>query len=200
MKIIVIGGTGTLGKAVVTELAKRHEVIVVGRNNGDIQVDITNPESIAAMYQKVGKFDALVSTTGDTHWGLVNEMTLDQYRVGIESKLLGQVNLVLQGLKYINDGGSFTLTSGICSQDPIRYGSSAAMVNSAIEGFIKGAAIEMTRGIRLNAVSPTILSESMTAYADFFRGFDPVPAAKVALAYSKSIEGLQTGMVYTVLR
>ena len=111
---------------------------------------------------------------------------------------MGQVRLVLIGLKYINMGGSFTLTSGILSHDPIRLGSSAAMVNGAINSFVKTAAIEMPHHIRINAVSPTVLSESMENYAPFFRGFESVPASRVALAYSKSVEGAQTGIVYRV--
>ena len=105
---------------------------------------------------------------------------------------------MLEGLKYINKGGSFTLTSGILSHDPIPMGTSAAMVNGAINSFVKSAAIEMPHHLRINAVSPTVLSESMNRYAPFFRGFESVPASRVALAYSKSVEGAQTGMVYSV--
>jgi hypothetical protein len=111
---------------------------------------------------------------------------------------MGQIRLVLAGLKYINHGGSFTLTSGILSDDPIKLGSSAAMVNGAIDSFVKSAAIEMPNQLRINAVSPTVLCESMDSYAPFFRGFEPVPASRVALAFSKSVEGGQTGRVYRV--
>lgn len=198
MKIIVVGGTGTLGKAVVDELKKRHTVVVVGNKGGDFQVDVMDLSSIERMYKSIGKFDALVSTIGKVHFADFTEMKADDYFIGLNNKLMGQVNLVLLGLHTINDQGSFTLTSGILSHDPIRYGTSASMVNAAIDGFIEGAAIEMPRGIRINAVSPTVLAESMDIYADYFRGFEPVTAARAALAYSKSVEGLQTGKVYPV--
>ncbi len=198
MKIVIIGGTGTIGQAVTKELSQRHSVVTVGNTRGDIQVDITDPRSIATLYQKIGKIDAIVVTAGKVTFAALTEMTAQQYEVGLQSKLMGQVNLVIQGLSYLNDGGSFTLTSGILSQDPIRYGSSASMVNGALEGFVKAAAIEMPRNIRINVISPTVLLESMNSYADYFHGFDPVPANKVALAYSKSVEGAQTGQVYRV--
>lgn len=198
MKIIVVGGTGTIGQAVVKELSKRHEVIIAGRSQGDVKVDIKDYQSILSMYQSIGPFDALVSTVGKVHFGPLIDMTADNYFVGIHDKLMGQVNLVLAALPYINDNGSFTLTSGILSRDPIRLGSSAAMVNAAIDGFVKGAAIELPRGIRINSISPTVLSESMDVYAEYFYGFAPVSAARVALAYSKSVEGAQTGQVYQV--
>lgn len=198
MKIIVIGGTGTIGSAVVTELAKRHSVVVVGQSRGDVQVDITDLSSIENMYKSIGQFDAVVSTVGKVHFGPLAEFDADKYMIGLKDKLLGQVNLVLAGLRYINDNGSFTLTSGILSSDPIRYGSSASMVNGALDAFVISAAIEMTRGLRINVVSPTVLQESMQKYADYFHGFAPVAAERVALAYSKSVEGLQTGKVINV--
>lgn len=198
MKVIVIGGTGTIGQAVVKELSPRHEVIVVGHAHGDVQVDIGNSESIEKMYQTIGKFDALIATTGKVYARRLSEMTANHYAVGLQNKLMGQVNLVLLGLHYINDEGSFTLTSGILNQEPIRGTSSAAMVNGALDSFVKSAAIDMPRGVRINVVSPTVLTESMNKYADYFRGFVPVDAAIVALAYSKSVEGAQTGQVYRV--
>ena len=199
MKIIVIGGNGTIGKAVVKELSSRHEVLTAGRHGGDLICDITSEESIRSMFIKAQTFDALIMAVGNVHFEEFSHMTSAKYQIGLNDKLMGQVNCVLMGLEYIREGGSFTLTSGILSHDPIRTGSSASMVNGAIEGFVKGAAIEMSRQIRINAICPTVLVESMDKYAPYFRGFVPVLAEKVALAYSKSVEGLQTGQIFTVL-
>jgi len=198
MKIIIVGGTGTIGKAVVKELQARHEIITVGHQHGDKQVDITDAKSIEKLYQSIGKFDAVVATTGKVHFGPLPELTAEHYQIGLKDKLMGQINLVLIGLKYINAAGSFTLTSGILSHDPIRFGSSASMVNGAIDSFVKSAAIELPKSIRINAVSPTVLTESMNIFGDYFHGFESVPASRVALAYSKSVEGAQTGQVYNV--
>ena len=198
MKIIVVGGTGTIGRAVIHALAKHHDIISVGQKNGDIQTDITEISSIEKMYQAIGKFDALISTTGKVHFEKLSEFNSQKYFFGLQNKLMGQVNLVLVGLKYINDAGSFSLTSGILSDDPIREGSSAAMVNGAINSFVKSAAIEMPRNIRINAISPTVLTESMDQFGNYFAGFESVPASRVALAYSKSVLGAQTGQIYTI--
>ncbi|EKD72070.1 MAG: short chain dehydrogenase [uncultured bacterium] len=198
MKILIVGGTGTIGKAVVNELKPRHEIIIAGHQNGDVQVDVTDQTSIEKMYQQIGKLDAVVSTIGRVHFANLTEMTIENYFVGLKDKLMGQVNLVLSGIKYLHDAGSFTLTSGILNRDPIRTGSSASMVNGALDSFVKAAAIELPRGIRINVVSPTVLTEAMDKYADYFSGFESVPAARVALAYRKSVEGAQTGQVYLV--
>ncbi len=199
MRIIVIGGKGTIGNAVVKELSPRHELIIAGRTSGDVLCDITSEASIRDMYKKVKDFDAVISCAGEVHFEELSKMSEAFYQVGLKSKLMGQVNLVLLGLPYIRSEGSFTLTAGILSRDPIKAGSSASMVNAAIEGFTRAAAIELPRSIRINAISPTILEESQEAYGAYFRGFNPVPAAKVALAFSKSVEGRQTGQVYEVL-
>lgn len=198
MKIVIVGGTGTIGQAVAHELSGRHTVIIVGHRQGDVLVDIGDRASIEKMYKKVGRIDAVVAAAGAVHFGALQEMSAAEYEIGLRSKLMGQVNLVLAGLSHLADAGSFTLTSGSAADDPYRYGSSPAMVNGAIDSFVKGAAIEMPRGIRINAVSPTILSESMKDYGHYFRGFVPVPAKKAAVAYSKSVEGAQTGQVYRV--
>lgn len=199
MKIIVIGAAGTIGRAVVNELQSRHEIIRAGYNSGEIKVDVTDRNSIEAMFKKTGRVDAVILTTGKVHFGEFMQMQEKDYQLGLRDKLMGQVNTVLIGRNYVNEGGSFTLTSGILSEDPIRYGSSASLINGAINSFVIAAAIEMPSKQRINCVSPTVITEAMDSYGEYFRGFVSVSAAQVALAYSKSVEGLQTGRVYKVV-
>lgn len=198
MKILLIGASGTIGKAVAAELGARHDIITAGRSSGDVKIDICDPASIRAAYEKVGTLDAVVSTAGKVHFGDFAEMDDEKYRIGINDKLMGQVNLVLIGRHFVSPRASFTLTTGILTKDPVRYGSSASMVNGAVEGFVRAAAIEMEPGLRLNAVSPGVITEAMEGYGPFFRGHDPVPAARAALGYAKSVEGLQTGQVFEI--
>lgn len=198
MKILLIGANGTIGQAITQELAPRHDMITAGRNSGDVRVDLKDFSSVQAMYAQVGAVDAVISAAGNVHFGALAEMTPELMGIGLADKLMGQINLVLAGQHVLNDGGSFTLTSGILSHDPIVYGSSASMVNAGIDGFVISAAIELSRGLRINAVSPTVLTESLESYGPFFRGFESVAASKVARAFSKSVEGKQTGQVYRV--
>lgn len=198
MKIIIVGASGTIGQAVAKELGKKHEIIRAGRNGMDVTVDITSMESIKNMYEQVGKVDAVISATGGAHFASITELTPELNEIGIESKLKGQINLVLLGMNYVNDSGSFTLTTGIMMDDPIPLGASAAMANGGVKAFVKSASIEMPRGIRINSVSPNVLQESLGKYGDFFPGFEAVPASRVALAFKKSVEGAQTGQNYEV--
>jgi NAD(P)-dependent dehydrogenase (short-subunit alcohol dehydrogenase family) len=198
MKIVVVGAAGTVGKTAVDALSGRHEITRVGRTSGDVHMDIEDKDSIRAMYQQVGRVDAVVSAVGHVHFGAVDEMTSEQFMTGIHRKLLPQVNLVLEGLEYVNDGGSFTLTSGVTNRDPIPGGSCAAATNGALDGFIVGAAVDMPRGIRINAVSPEVLEACRTKFDGFFRGHVHVSDEAVGLAFSKAVEGCLTGQIFIV--
>ncbi len=198
MKILVVGASGTIGKNVVSELEQRHDIITASRTSGDYQVDITNLRSIRSLFEQVGNVDAVVSTAGNVHFGPLLDMTSDQLQIGLSDKLMGQVHLALEAATHLNPGGSVTLVAGTLSKDPIRYGASASLVNSALEGFVRSAALEFPAGMRINAVSPTVLRESMAAYGPYFPGSEGVPGRRVALAFAKSVEGAQTGQVYFV--
>lgn len=198
MKILIIGASGTLGQAVAEHLGGHHQIITAGRNSGQHRVDLRDDASVAALFSAVGRVDALVSATGNVHFGPLADMTAAQFDIGLQDKLLGQVRLALIGQHHLQDGGSITLTTGILAEQPIRLGANATAVNAAIEGFVRAAACELPRGLRINAVSPTVLREAWDAYADFFPGFEPVSAARAALAFQRSIEGVQTGQVYKV--
>ncbi len=198
MKIIVIGAQGDIGRAACAELADRHEVIKAGRNSGDIRVDITERASIEQMYRGAGKVDAVISAVGDVHFGALTDLTEDQFMLGLTHKVMGQVNVVLAGLQALNTGGSFTLTSGVLDRDPVRQATGAATANGALGGFVKGAAIEMPRSLRVNVVSPGLLDVSVPRYGSFFHGHEPVSSERVGRAYAKSVEGALTGQVIIV--
>ncbi len=198
MKILLIGAHGTIGQAILSELSPRHDIITAGRNSGEVRVDLKDFASVQAMYAQVGAVDAVIAAAGNLHFGALADMTPELMGVGIADKLMGQVNLVLAGQHVLNDGGSFTLISGIVSHEPIEFGSSAGLVNAGLEGFTRNAAVELSRGLRINVICPTVLTESLPIYGAAFRGFVSVDAAKVALAFSKSVEGKQTGQIYHV--
>ena len=142
MKILIVGANGTIGSAIVNELKPRHDIVTAGRKSGDFRVDTSDLGSIRAMFEKVGPVDAVVSAAGNVHFGPLLQMTPEQLQLGLTDKLMGQVHLALEASKHLNPGGSVTLTAGTLSKDPIRYGASASLVNSAIEGFVRAAALD----------------------------------------------------------
>lgn len=198
MRILLVGAGGTLGKAVSAELSPRHDILAAGRSSGDVRVDITDVESIRRMYAQIGSVDAVACAAGNVHFGPLETMTAQDFDIGLRDKLMGQVNLVIAGRQSVAPGGSFTLIAGVLAHDPIRYGAAASLVNGAVESFVRAAAIELSNQ-RINAVSPTVLEESMAAYGPYFPGAEAVPARRAALAYARSIEGAQTGQIYSVI-
>lgn len=198
MNVIVIGAAGTIGRAIVEELGRRHNIITVGKTRGQHQADITDYTQVQSLFARAGKADAVVVAAGIMALEPLAGMTPERFRIGLDSKLMGQVHVALAAQHALNDGGSITLTSGCVSEMTIRNGASASLVNSALEGFARGAAIELQRGIRINVVSPTLLTESVETYGEYFIGFETAPASRVALAYSRSVDGAQTGQTYKV--
>ncbi len=159
MRILIVGAKGDVGTAARQALAARHEIIAAGRNSGDVKVDLMDPASIRAMFAKLGRVDAIVATAGHSHFGPLVKMTEKDFRKGLDDKLMGQINLVLLGLDHVIDGGSITLTAGVLDRDPVRGGANAAAVNGAISAFVRSAALEMPRAIRINVVSPALLED-----------------------------------------
>src|ERR1700704_4545652 len=108
MRIVVIGGTGTIGRAAAAVFAVAHEVIRVGHSSGEYQVDITSKESVRRLYLRVGAFDALVCAAGQARFDALESLSDEDFQFSISSKLMGQVNLVRLGLAHVRDSGSFT--------------------------------------------------------------------------------------------
>lgn len=196
MKILLIGATGTLGTAVHKALADRgHEVLAVGRSGGDLRYDITDPTQVASLYDRAGRVDAVVSAAGDVPYKPVTEMTPEDYLAAFQGKVLNQIDLVRQGIPRIAERGSFTLITGVLAREPIPTGSAASMANGALEAFVRAAAIEIAPQ-RINAVSPTVFTESLADYGNYFPGIASVDLADVTRAYIRSVEGAQTGQIY----
>ncbi len=199
MKILVIGGNGTIGKKVSERLKHKHEVIVAGRQSGDVNVDFSSSESISNMFETVSKLDAIVAIAGDAKWDKLDNLSEEDFYIGIKSKMMGQVNVVRIGKNFLNPGGSITLSTGILADDPVDMTTSAAMVNVAINSFVKAVALELTEGKRINVVCSDLVEDSFEKYKDYFPGNTPVPMDKIVDGYVKSIEGKITGRILRIM-
>jgi NAD(P)-dependent dehydrogenase (short-subunit alcohol dehydrogenase family) len=194
MKIIIVGATGTMGTYLSSAFENEHEIIRVASQGGDFQVDITSPEEIEKLFQAVGPFDALISTAGPTFVGPWKKLNDETFRKGVEGKMMGQINLVLIGQHYINPKGSFTLITGALTNEPQINFANASAANGAVEGFVRAAAIELENGIRINAVSPTVI-ENSPQYFPYFPGEIPTTMKQLEFMFRKSIFGANTGHI-----
>lgn len=198
MKILIVGGQGTIGKPVTAHFKENHEVIVAGRTNGDLMVDITSSESIKNMFERIGKLDAIICVAGEAKWAEFDQLLEEDYYIGFKSKLMGQVNLTRLGRSYLNPNGSITLTTGILADDPVEKTASAAMVNGAIHSFVKAVSLELKNGLRLNAISAGMVEDAYEKYKDYFPGHNPVPMHKVVNGYVRGVLGKDNGQVIRI--
>jgi NADP-dependent 3-hydroxy acid dehydrogenase YdfG len=195
MKLLIVGGQGTIGNKVSAHFSKKHEIVIAGRVSGDVTVDIADSKSIKAMFESIGKVDAILCIAGEAKWAPFDSLTEEDFYVGLRSKLMGQVNLVRIGKDYLNAGGSFTLTTGILADHPVVMTASAAMVNGGIHSFVKAAALELKNEHRINAVSSGLVEDAIEKYEAYFPGHNPIPMKKVINGYVKSVEGKGTGEI-----
>lgn len=195
MRILIIGGNGTIGRTITKHFSKDNEVIVAGRNSGKLAIDISDSESIKKGLEQVGKMDAIVCIAGEAKWADFKDLTEDDYYIGLKSKLMGQVNLVRIGQNYLNPNGSITLSTGILADDPVVKTTSAAMVNGGVHSFVQAVALEIENGIRVNAVSLGMVEDAYEKYKDYFPGHNPVPMKKVVNAYVRSVKGKDNGEI-----
>jgi NAD(P)-dependent dehydrogenase (short-subunit alcohol dehydrogenase family) len=193
MRILIVGGTGVIGRAVVAALSGGNELVVVTRHSSPISVDYADPASIRKMYDAVGQVDAMINLAGGAAFKPLPELTDADFDLSLRNKLMGQVNLARYGVAHVRDGGSFTLTSGVLSRVPMPGSSPVSLVNAGLEGFARAAALEMPRGIRINVVSPPWVKETREALGwDASKG---MPAAQVAQAYVRAVTGSENGAV-----
>ncbi|MBA2683099.1 MAG: short chain dehydrogenase, partial [Gemmatimonadota bacterium] len=193
MRILIIGATGTIGRPLVAALQGRHELVLASRQQAHEKVDLSDPDSIRALYKRIGRLDAVVSAAGEAKFSPLAMLSDDDFAFSLKSKLMGQVNLVRYGFDSVSDGGSFTLTSGVLASQPSIGSGAVSLVNSGVEGFGRSAALEAPRGIRVNIISPPWITETLIAFK-----MDPtggMPAADVARAYVEAIEGKHSGSV-----
>lgn len=198
MKILVIGGTGTIGSYIVNYYNKDHEVIVASRRSKEYPVEISNLESLQKLFDKVGKVDAIVCAAGEARWAPYDALTEDDYHIGLNSKLMGQVNIARIGREHLNPRGSITLTTGILADDPVVKTTSAAMVNGAIHSFVRAAVLEITDGSRLNVVSCGMVADAYEKYKGYFPGHPPVSMERMMFGYVRAIEGAGTGEIIRI--
>lgn len=198
-KIVLFGASGTIGQK-IQECFKgeNFEVVCVGRKEGDYLADFKDPKSLQTLFQKTGKVDAVICAAGEAAFAPLENLDSSHWQKSVESKMMGQIQLALQSIPNLNDNGSITLISGVLSEYPVKGGVTASTVNRAVEGFVMAAACEMPRGIRINVVSPNMLVESEAKYKTAFPGVKAVPGADVALAFKRSVMGIQTGQIMRV--
>lgn len=198
MKILIIGGNGTIGRKVSSYLNEKHEVLIAGRTRGDFLIDLTDINSIRSTLASIPSLDSIICIAGEAKWDDFKDLSEEDFYIGIRSKLMGQVNLVRVGQDYLKSKGSITISTGILADDPVIKTTSAAMVNGALHSFVMAVALEIENELRVNVVSLGVVEDAYEKYKDLFPGHNPVPMNKVVNAYARSVEGRGNGEIIRV--
>jgi NAD(P)-dependent dehydrogenase (short-subunit alcohol dehydrogenase family) len=142
------------------------------------------------MFDGIRGVDAVICCAGNAVFKPFVDLGDTDYEIGLRSKLMGQVSLARIAKDHLNDGGSITLPAEL---QPMPGSASVSMVNAGLEGFVRAAALEIPRNVRINAVSPPWVKETMITL-----GMDPtrgLTARDVAKAYVAAVEGAQHGQI-----
>ena len=191
MKVLLVGATGTIGGALAQALEVRHEILRASHVRSTLTVDLANPESIQRLYQQAGRVDAVVCVAGLAAYGPLTQLSDADFALSVSNKMMGQINLVRYGVEVLADKGCFTLTTGMFGRLPAPNSSALSLVNGGIEAFVRSVALELPRGLRINAVAPGWVRETLVKLQ-----MDPaggVPAAELAQTYVKIVEGSMMG-------
>jgi NAD(P)-dependent dehydrogenase (short-subunit alcohol dehydrogenase family) len=193
-KIVVVGATGRLGRVVVGGL-NDYEVIRAGRSGPDLKIDALNFESVSDVFASIGTFDGLISCIGGTPFKTFEELTMEDFALGLSKKCFSQLNLAKAAIPYLTENGSITLTSGIIGDEPILAGSCAAAANGALNTCVSTLAAEYAGKLRINIVSPSIIENSVEDYGMLFDGFEPTSKKRIVEAYRRTISAPISGKV-----
>lgn len=183
MRVLVIGASGTIGRAVASALSDRgHTVLPAGRS-GPYVVDMARPETVSALLSSVPDVDAVVCCAASGRLTRVDTGTDEEFLRGLHDKLLGQVLLVRRAVELLRDGASVTLTAGAFAR-PTPGSAFGVLTNAGLSAFVGAVAPELPRGLRVNVVSPGWVRETLRAM-----GTDGgTPAALVAELYVRAVE------------
>lgn len=196
MKIVVIGGTGVIGTGIVNLLKAEHEVISVGKTRGDYQVDLLNPNSIEKLFKEIGHIDGVISTIGAGNMGSLLGLSPDDFTYAFNSKLIANFNLIKAASNHLKPDSFIIVTSGIASMHPIPNSAPLSVACAALEALVRSAALENTNGIRINAVSPAFVKETMELFGmDSTSGISALDTAGV---YKELIDNQSNGIIANV--
>jgi len=175
-RVVVVGGSSGIGLAVAEQVAAQGaQVVIVSSNAERIQkavesisgeargqaVDVSDERALAAFFSKLGPFDHLVFTAGDTlHLHDLASTDLQQARRAFELRYWAALAAVKYGSPYIRKEGSIVLTTGIAGQRPQKGWVIAASVCGTIEALTRALAVELAP-IRVNAVSPGVVRTNL---------------------------------------
>ena len=226
-RVVILGGTSGMGLATAVAAQREGAFVVVASSRkqrveralaslqagaeGQV-VDLSDEAQVRTLFERVGAFDHLVFTAGETlQLETLDAMQLERARGFVDVRFWGAFMAAKYGSPHIRSGGSITLTNGVAGLRPRKGWTLAASICGAMEALTRALAVELAP-IRVNAVCPGLVRTELwndmaepareVMYADAARRL-PVgrvgEADDLAHAYLYLMrEGFSTGQVIVV--
>ncbi|NND33960.1 MAG: SDR family NAD(P)-dependent oxidoreductase, partial [Saprospiraceae bacterium] len=163
MDILLIGATGTIGKEIEKLGKKReHQIFSVSRQSHP-SINIDEYTSLQGYFREAPAFDTIICTAGHASFGKLEDLSEKEIKTGLNSKLLGQINLVKVAVPKLKSGGTIILTGGMLAYAPWPATSNIATINAGLQGFVKAVNLELTDRKRVVIVHPPLVAETAQA-------------------------------------
>ena len=167
-KVLIIGGTKGIGKAIVSEVIEQHEVVCLSRNISDfthnnykhIKFDVLNDE-----FPEIESLDTLIYCPGTINLKPISSLTLDDFRYDFELNVIGAVKAIKKYLNLLkkSENPSILMFSTVATKLGMPYHSSVSVSKSGIDGLVKTLGAELAPKIRINAIAPTITNTDLAS-------------------------------------
>lgn len=167
-KIIIIGGSKGIGKAITESLLSNHQVINVSRTPPDFQHENLSHHSCDILSDKLPSIetaDGLIYCPGSINLKPFNRLSVEDFRTDFEINVIGAVKTIQAYTKALSqsDSASIVLFSTVATKLGMPFHASVATAKSAVEGLTKSVAADLAPKIRVNAIAPTITDTDLAA-------------------------------------
>ena len=168
-RVVILGGTSGIGLATAKAAEREGAAVVIASSRrerldralamlrsgaeGEL-VDVADEAQVRALFERIGAFDHLVFTAGESlQLEPLAAMQVERARGFVNVRFWGAFMAAKYGSPHIRPGGSITLTNGIAGLRPRKGWTVAASICGAMEALTRALAVELAP-IRVNAVCP----------------------------------------------
>jgi len=170
-RVVVVGGTSGMGLATVrATLALGADVVAAGTRPvaqrqavagvQQLEVDVTDEESVRSLFEKVGELDHLLVTASPGSPGAFLHQDLAAARTFMDGKFFGSWTCARFAAPRLHARGSITFVTGGAVVRPPAHGSMIAAAFAAVEALTSALAIELGPR-RVNTIRPGYTDSDM---------------------------------------
>ena len=167
-KIIVVGGSKGIGKAIVNSLVNSNQIFNISRTSPEIIHNNLTHYSCDVLTDDlpdISEADALVYCPGSINLKPISRLSIDDFKADFDINVIGAVKSIHKYLPIIKNGNnpSITLFSTVASKLGMPFHASIATAKSGVEGLVKSLGAELAPTVRVNAIAPTVTNTELAS-------------------------------------